>query len=150
MKLRDAALHMVKLWTMFYMELSREYCGRISLQLPEVGGSPATLVFNFASATAMTSFGELYWNFGFIGVAIGMFIIGLLYAGLWRMAGIYPQYSLLTVWLYFLVLYGMMMHSEAGVVFMAIVQYYIFFGGLFFIRNSFLHKNMVKYSTVSG
>ncbi len=69
---------------------------------------------DYATAIAMTSFGELYWNFGFIGVAIGMFIIGSLYAGLWRMAGVYPQNSLLTVWLYFLVLYGMMMHSEAG------------------------------------
>ena len=69
---------------------------------------------NYSMALAMTSYGELYWNFGFIGVAFGMFIIGSMYAGLWRMAGINPQYSLLTVWLYFLVLFGMMMHSEAG------------------------------------
>jgi len=104
---------------------------------------------NLATAIAMTSQGELYWNFGFLGVIIGMFIIGSLYAGLWQLAGVSPQNSLLTLWLYFLVLYGMMMHSEAGSVFVGIVQYYIFFGGLFLIRNSFLKKNMYKYYTVS-
>lgn len=104
---------------------------------------------DYASATAMTSSGELYWNFGFIGVAVGTFIIGLLYAGLWRMVGTYPQHSVLSVLLYFLVMYGMMVHSEAGSTFIAIIQYYLLFGSLFFIHRSFVNKNILSYSTVS-
>ena len=105
---------------------------------------------DIASATAMTSFGELYWNFGFVGVALGMFIIGALYAGLWRLAGFYPQSSILSVWLYFLVMYGMMMHSEAGSVFIGVIQLYILFGLLILFRRSLYHKNIPNYQISPG
>jgi hypothetical protein len=93
---------------------------------------------DYSSATGMTTAGELYWNFGHIGVAFGLFIIGLLYAGLWRMVGTYPQNSFLGVWLYLLIFNGMVLHPEAAAVFLGIIQLYIFFSLLYYIRKLYL------------
>lgn len=104
---------------------------------------------DYESATAMTSYGELYWNFGFIGVALGMFILGSMYAGLWRKAGLYPQHSFLSIWLYFMIIIGVIMHSEAGSEFISLVQYFIIFSFLFFIRKLFFHKNFYSFSEIA-
>jgi len=52
-------------------------CGYNNIYFSDRGASANT-------CAAMTVPGELYWNFGFIGVIAGLFVIGLLLGGLYR------------------------------------------------------------------
>jgi hypothetical protein len=58
------------------------------------------------SSTGITAIGELYWNFGLVGVVVGMLAIGLGYGLLWRMAGENPVYKPLHMVLYVTVVIG--------------------------------------------
>ena len=69
---------------------------------------------NYASSTGMTSFGELYWNFGFIGVAIrDVYHRFIVCRSMANGRGLSSIFSFISVAL-FLIMYGMMMHPEAG------------------------------------
>ena len=60
------------------------------------------------TSTGMTVTGDLYWNFGIIGVGLGMFVIGCLIAGLaWRLASADPTRSVPHMLLYVTVLFQM-------------------------------------------
>lgn len=88
----------------------------------------------------ITAIGELFWNFGIAGVIIGMFIVGLGFAGLWRLAGLIPQYSIISMLLYINILFGMPNMSEFGSVITTFVIAFLVFKTAFFIRDKFIHK----------
>jgi hypothetical protein len=78
---------------------------------------------NEAEATTslgMSAVGELYWNFGAIGVFIGMLAIGCLQGYLWRMAGADPRGKPIHMLLYVSVLLTMPDMPEAVTVFVSI------------------------------
>lgn len=72
------------------------------------------------TATGITATGELYWNFGMAAVVIGMFTVGCLLGGLWRMAGADPRQDPVRMLLYVLIMLGMPNMSEAVTVLFAI------------------------------
>jgi hypothetical protein len=61
----------------------------------------------------MTAIGELYWNFGLVGVFLGMFVLGSLHSLIWRTAGLDPRRKPLNMTFYILVLYNMHEMAEA-------------------------------------
>ena len=86
------------------------------------------------SSTGITAVGELYWNFGITGVAIGMLGIGLGYGLLWRMAGENPVHKPLHMILYVMVAIGGMIDlPEAVTVYAGILSQMIVFGAFFYV-----------------
>jgi hypothetical protein len=82
------------------------------------------------TSTGMTSPGELYWNFGWAGVAIGMSLLGYLISRLlWRLALPDPRVSLIVMLPYAHVLCNFMLYqdSEFGSSVLGIVQAYLLF-----------------------
>ena len=79
------------------------------------------------TSTGISATGELYWNFGVPGVAVGMCGIGLLYGLLWRMAGANPQKPFRML-LYVLVsIPGMVDMPEAVTVYGGILSQFLLF-----------------------
>jgi hypothetical protein len=73
------------------------------------------------TALAQTATGELYWNFGFGGVGLGMGLIGLCFGLLWRLATVFPERDPVRALLYFTLIFNMIDMSEAGTVIVSIV-----------------------------
>jgi hypothetical protein len=91
-----------------------------------------------AEATAsvgMTAFGDWYWNFGIAGEIGGMFLIGILLGGLWRMAGDYPIFDPLRMLLYSALIVDAVMLPEASTVLVTMVALYLMFGGIMWLRS---------------
>ncbi len=88
----------------------------------------------------ITATGELFWNFGIAGVAVGMFIIGSLFGGLWRMAGNDPRKSVISMLLYISIIFFMPAMSEAVTVLVGTVIYFLAFKTLFKLRELFFKK----------
>jgi hypothetical protein len=87
------------------------------------------------TSTGISATGELYWNFGAAGVAIGMCGIGLFYGLLWRMAGAHPREPLHMV-LYVLVsIPGMLDMPEAVTVYAGILSQFLIFGAIFHVME---------------
>jgi hypothetical protein len=87
------------------------------------------------SSTGISATGELYWNFGLLGVAVGMFGVGLLYGVLWRMAGSNPI-GLLHMLLYVIVSIPCMIDMpEAVTVYAGILSQLLIFGALFHVLD---------------
>ena len=87
------------------------------------------------TSTGISATGELYWNFGVPGVAVGMCGIGLLYGLLWRMAGANPQ-ELLHMLLYVLVSFpGMIDMPEAVTVYGGILSQFLLFSVIFYVME---------------
>lgn len=86
----------------------------------------------------ITATGELYWNFGFTGVIIGMFLVGIGFSGLWRLSGVNPHYSVLSMLLYINILFGMPAMSEFGSVITTFAITFLVFKSAYFIRDKFL------------
>jgi hypothetical protein len=90
-----------------------------------VGAAPGT-------SLGITAVGELYWNFGVPGVAIGMFVLGCGYGILWRMAGTDPLARPLHMLLYVIItINGMTDMPQAVTVLVAQVSYGLIFGMVF-------------------
>jgi O-antigen polysaccharide polymerase Wzy len=81
------------------------------------------------TSTGMTSPGELFWNFGWIGVMCGMGLMGLLIALLWRLALPDPTLGIIAMLPYVHILADAMLYqdSEAGSSIMNIIQAYLLF-----------------------
>jgi hypothetical protein len=75
----------------------------------------------------ITATGELYWNFGTPGVVVGMFLIGCMFGGLWRLAGPDPRADPIRMLLYVVVMLHMPNMSEAVTVVTSIVAAFVFF-----------------------
>lgn len=78
----------------------------------------------------ITATGELYWNFGFVGILIGMLTIGALLGMLWRLAveaGIFANVASMT--LYVIVMVNMPNMAEAGSTLIGILGHGIILGG---------------------
>lgn len=95
-------------------------------------------------SVGMTATGELYWNFGIPGVIIGMFIIGLGFSGLWRLAGLNPQNSIISLLLYINILFGMPNMGEFGSVITTFVLTYLVFKAAYLFRDKFILKGYAR------
>lgn len=81
---------------------------------------------NATSATAISAAGELYWNFGYLGVVIGMFVLGSLYSGLlWRQAGTAPARTPLHMLAYLNAMLLASGEAEAGGALIFVVGYFL-------------------------
>lgn len=87
------------------------------------------------SSTGMTAFGEWYWNFGIVGEVAGMFLIGILLSGLWRLVGSYPIFEPPKMLLYAALLVDSVMLPEASSVLVTMAGLYLLFGGWVFFRR---------------
>jgi hypothetical protein len=87
------------------------------------------------SSTGMTAFGEWYWNFGIVGEVAGMFLIGILLGGLWRLVGSFPIFEPMRMLLYSALLVDSVMLPEASSVLVTMVALYLLFGGWVFFRR---------------
>ena len=92
-------------------------------------------------SVGITAAGELYWNFGIVGVILGMFIVGLGFSGLWRLAGPNPQYSIISMLLYINIIFGMPNMSEFGSVITTFVITFLVFKSVFLLKATFLKQN---------
>lgn len=93
------------------------------------------------SATGMTAVGELYWNFGYIGVIIGMLILGLGFGSLWRLAG-NPLNSLISMTLYIIIIFNMREIPEFGSTLVAIIIFFLLFSFLYKVKNIYFNKKV--------
>lgn len=88
------------------------------------------------TSTAVTAIGELYWNFGLLGIIFGMFLIGCLKGLLWRLCGPDPRHDLLRLWLYLFLTLTMTDMGEAGTVAVSFVVAYVLFSVLLKLRST--------------
>jgi hypothetical protein len=87
------------------------------------------------TSTGMTIVGEWYWNFGVVGVAAGMFLIGALLSGLWRLAGGCPIHHPANMFLYVAIIMNAMNLPDATSPIVSAVGLYLFFGVLAYLRT---------------
>ena len=92
------------------------------------------------SATGITAIGELYWNFGYAGVILGMLILGLGFGGLWRLAS-NPLNSLIAMTIYIILIFNMRGFSEFGSTIVAFVILFLITKVLYKIKDSYLSES---------
>jgi O-antigen polysaccharide polymerase Wzy len=103
-----------------------------------VGAAPGT-------SLGISAVGELYWNFGVPGVAIGMFVLGCGYGILWRMAGTDPLARPLHMLLYVIItITGMTDMPQAVTVLAAQLSYGLIFGMVFALFERQSRVNSAK------
>ncbi|HVK67052.1 MAG TPA: hypothetical protein VM694_21350 [Polyangium sp.] len=66
------------------------------------------------TSIAQTAAGEMYWNFGFPGVLLGLGAIGALFGSLWRLTTAFPEQDPIRLVLYIGIVFNMIDMSEAG------------------------------------
>jgi hypothetical protein len=79
------------------------------------------------TSIGMTAVGELYWNFGTLGVLVGMFVIGCLQGILWRMAGADPRGKPIHMLLYVTIMLSMTDMPEAVTVVVSLAVTFLTF-----------------------
>lgn len=99
------------------------------------------------SALGQTPTGELYWNFGLIGVLIGMCLLGVMNGLVWRLAGAYPLNQPLHFLLYYLVTMTIGSESEAGTMLIGTVTRLIAFSALFIVISQYRSRSTSLAST---
>lgn len=85
------------------------------------------------SSIGMEAAGELYWNFGYVGVVGGMFILGALFGKLWALAGPNPRYELVRLSLYMQVSLTMMNLPEAGSRVVSCIGLFMIYGAMIYL-----------------
>lgn len=97
--------------------------------------------------TAQYAAGELYWNFGLVGVLVGMGVLGALLGRLWQMAGNDPHRDPLRMMLYIVIMLSLQEMAEAGTMLVAIVAQFVVFGTALRLQKIFLEKEpMAQFS----
>lgn len=96
-----------------------------------IGSSPREQDSTYS--VGMEAAGELYWNFGILGVTLGMFVIGSMIGGLWRMAGYDPRMEPLRLSLYIYISLGMMNLPEAASRMVSCISLFLIYGTIFFL-----------------
>ncbi len=92
------------------------------------------------TAIGMTAVGELYWNFGTLGVLIGMLAIGCFQGILWRMAGADPRSKPIHMLLYVSLLFSMPDMPEAVTVFVSLTVAFLTFKAAFVVIDLFYRR----------
>ncbi|MEO6120086.1 MAG: hypothetical protein ABIP12_05290 [Terriglobales bacterium] len=87
------------------------------------------------TSIGMEAAGELYWNFGYVGVIAGMFALGAMFGVLWRMSGANPALQPLHMVLYLLNALTMMNIPEAASRMASCILIMLCFGVLFSIMR---------------
>jgi hypothetical protein len=87
------------------------------------------------TSTGISAAGELYWNFGVPGMAVGMCGIGLLYGLLWRMAGANPREPLHMLLYVIVTVFGMLDMPEAVTVYGGILSQLLIFSAIFYVME---------------
>lgn len=82
------------------------------------------------TSTAMTNVGELYWNWGALGVVIGTCIVTGVYAGLWRIASKVGLKTLPGMTIYFIVTMSTVNPSEASTAIVTATILYLIIGSI--------------------
>jgi hypothetical protein len=83
------------------------------------------------TSIGMTAAGELYWNFGTLGVLLGMLAIGCGHGILWRMAGSDPRGKPIHMLLYVSIMLGMSDMPEAVTVLVSLAVTFLTFRAAF-------------------
>jgi hypothetical protein len=73
------------------------------------------------TSLGQTAPGELYWNFGWAGVVVGMAMIGVMCGKLWKLATPFAERDALRLLLYFGVAFTVTHMAEAGSVIVALI-----------------------------
>jgi hypothetical protein len=92
------------------------------------------------TSTGITAIGELYWNFGYAGVVLGMTLIGLFRGYLWRLCGQHPERHPIQFLLYVSLFFGMIDMPEAGTVLVGCVYQLVVFGSAIWMLD-FIQKH---------
>jgi hypothetical protein len=95
---------------------------------------------------AMTAVGELYWNFGLLGVFPGMFLIGSLAGLVWRTAGLDPRRKPLHMTFYILISCSMREMAEAVNTIAGFFAYLI----IFKVALALVHQWSMREARLSG
>ncbi len=77
--------------------------------------------------------GELYWNFGMLGVILGLVFLGAFIGALWRLAGVAPKNDGLLMVLYISLCLTMVDVAEAGTLLVSLVYRAIVIGSVIWI-----------------
>lgn len=83
------------------------------------------------TSIGMTAVGELYWNFGTLGVLLGMLAIGCGHGILWRLAGSDPRGKPIHMLLYVSIMLGMSDMPEAVTVLVSLTVTFLTFKATF-------------------
>lgn len=94
------------------------------------------------TSVGMTATGELYWNFGIVGVVVGMFVIGGLFGYLWRMAGVDPRGQPIHMLLYVVIMLTMPDMPEAGTILVSIGLALVVFKAAFGVFELITQRRM--------
>lgn len=87
-------------------------------------------VADATTSTGQSAVGELYFNFGLVAVVLGMLVIGVGLAAVWRLAGSYPERGAITMLIYTGLMLGMPNMAEAGTTIVSIVFKLLVFGSI--------------------
>jgi hypothetical protein len=87
------------------------------------------------TSIGMTAVGELYWNFGTLGVIIGMFAIGCFLGILWHMAGADPRGKPIHMLLYVTIMISMTDMPEAVTVAVSLAVSFLTFNAVFIAQR---------------
>lgn len=95
------------------------------------------------TSTGITAAGELYWNFGIAGLAMGMFLIGILKGYLWSIAGDNPLTTPFLMLLYVFLTFTMPDMPEAVTVGVSAIYCIALFGvvRIIYSRISWRHRS---------
>lgn len=86
-----------------------------------------------STSTGQMAVGELYWNFGLLGVILGLIFLGAFIGALWRLAGVAPKNDGLLMVLYISLCLTMVDVAEAGTLLVSLVYRAIVIGSVIWI-----------------
>ena len=99
------------------------------------------------TSTGQTSAGELYWNFGWPGVLVGMYLLGAAISGVWwRAAGRDPRDGVLEMAAYTdaMLSFVLVTGSAAGVMFVGTISAGLFFRAAIALRDKIIRRKVSK------
>lgn len=86
-----------------------------------------------STSTGQMAVGELYWNFGMLGVILGLMFLGAFIGALWRLSGEAPKNDGLLMVLYISLCLTMVDVAEAGTLLVSLVYRAIVIGSVIWI-----------------
>jgi hypothetical protein len=99
------------------------------------------------TSIGMTAVGELYWNFGILGVLVGMLVIGCFQGMLWRMAGADPRGKPIHMLLYVTIMLSMTDMPEAVTVLASLAVTFLTFKAAF-VAIDLVHRRQSRGTSI--